>query len=183
MKAHTLLGHSAIEAGHAHGLSREDLRRAIEAFTDISPMDQQLDDIIKAHCGGQQFIPLEQFRSLFTSGVLQPVHQGRYWVAVSLAEAETIRRILHVRKQGHPQQLLSAASTEVALHYSPLCAPGGSKAGDGGVVFDASWGWRQGTRATAFEASVAHSSFRFFDCDMHFAPQAINVLLRVLRSR
>jgi hypothetical protein len=41
----------------------------------------------------KETLSLEEFRSLMTSGMLHPEHKGRYWVALSLAEAETIRRI------------------------------------------------------------------------------------------
>ncbi len=75
---------------------------------------------------------------------------GRYWVALSLAEAETVRRILHIRKKKNPLSLINNATTEVPLRYSIMSAPGG-------IVFDASWRWqRAGTEATPYEAAVAH---------------------------
>jgi hypothetical protein len=127
---------------------------------------------------------------------------------VSLAEAETIRRILHLRKRCDNQCIIPNLSAELALRYSPMCEPDAPKAGDGGVIFDASWGWQPSERrvtggsistectqfskgnkffsptgATAYEAAVAHSSFRFFDGDMHFSDPALNVLIRVVRGR
>jgi hypothetical protein len=122
---------------------------------------------------------------------------------LSLAEAETVRRILHIRQRlksaedngktfssslvmqsgsivtGIPQPLLDNRTTEVALHYSLSCSTGAPLVGDGGMIFDASrvW-WRYGTLATHYEASKVHNCFRFFDGDMHFAPAALNLLIR-----
>ncbi|KAJ1442862.1 hypothetical protein B484DRAFT_389851, partial [Ochromonadaceae sp. CCMP2298] len=79
---------------------------------------------------------------------------------------------------------------QVALRYSPVSSKGG-------VVFDWSKGWGSGSGgvgvgvgvgvvggsgATPYESSVAHNSFRFFDCDMHFPLPALNVLVRSLKG-
>ena len=104
-------------------------------------------------------------------------------MALSLAEAETVRRILHMRKKHHSQELIPNCRTEVALRYSPMCGPEAAAAGDGGVVFDASWGWlRNGSLASDYESAVAHNSFRFYDCDMHYTDAALNILIRTLRG-
>ena len=90
-------------------------------------------------------LSLNDFRSLLTSGELFPVHAGRHYVALSLAEAETVRKILHVRRG---KKVLDNCSTELALRYSPIASPGVPTAGDGGIIFDTSAGWKQGTGAT-----------------------------------
>jgi hypothetical protein len=210
-KAHDLLSFHAISEGFSGVMNRRDIKNAVVALTDINePSELLIDSIISRFCkpsdtGGSRSekpgMDLVQFKSLLMSGMLHPVHKGRYWVALSLAEAETIRRILHLRNRGDNQAIISNASTELALRHSPICGSG-SKTGDGGVIFDASWGWQTNaghvadvsknslvvggvgdTGATMYEAAVAHNSFRFFDCDMHFSEPALNILVRVLRSR
>ena len=185
-KAHSLLGFHAGAAGHPDFLAREDLRHAVHAFTDDKPTEELLDSLIAQFSREKLgYLSLEEFTSLLISGLLHPQHVGRYYVAVSLAEAETIRRILHIRKRKDPNHVIPNASTEVALRYSPMSTPGAPAAGDGGVIFDASKRWHtaKGSMATPFEAAVAHNSFRFFDCDMHFSLPALNVLVRSLRGR
>ena len=110
---------------------------------------------------------LAGFERMLHSGRLRPEHRGRSWVCVSLAEAETLRRVMHMRAdQGKPLvgsgsgsgSGKAAFSTEAALLYSPLRAPlppgsGGMResgtpgltgaAGGGGLVLDASLGWRR----------------------------------------
>jgi hypothetical protein len=185
-KAHSLLGFHANAEGHVNYLAREDLRHAVNAFTDEKPTEALLDSITEKFSQEKRgYLSFDEFTNLLVSGILHPQHVGRYYVAVSLAEAETIRRILHIRKRKDPEHVIPHASTEVALRYSPMSTPGAPPAGDGGVVFDASRRWHtaQGTGAMPFEAAVAHSSFRFFDCDMHFSLPALNVLVRSLHGR
>lgn len=187
-KAHTLLGFDALAAGKPHHLTRKDLFNAVYAVTDTAPSEDLVNTLMDRFSSDKQHITLDEFRSLVTCGTLQPEHTGRHWVAVSLAEAETIRRIIHIRqkanKAGQPQPLINNASTEIALHYSLMNGPGAPLAGDGGVILDASRGWlKNGNGATLYEAAKAHNSFRFFDCDMHYAPSALNILVAVVQGR
>ena len=186
-KAHSLLGFEGMSSGKPHHLSRKDLTNAIYAATDSTPTDDQLDELIAKFSSDKTYLNFDDFKALMTSGILFPEHKGRNWVAVSLAEAETIRRIIHIRqrlKSNKVQPLIDNTSTEVALRYSLMNGPDSPLAGDGGVILDVSTKWRNtGTKATPFEASKAHNSFRFFDCDMHYAPSALNVLIRSIGGR
>jgi len=208
-KAYSLLGYNALSSGKLEHISRRnDLKIALFAATDVLHEEEELDRIMENFAADKEYMTREEFRRLLTCGTLQPEYEGRFWVAVSLSEAETIRRILHIRQRllrakdakvekgkfstasslvmqsgsvvtGVPQQLVDNHTTEVALHYSLACGPTAPLAGDGGMILDASRKWlRHGTMATAYEASKIHSSFRFFDGDMHFAPSALNLLLK-----
>lgn len=159
VKAHTLLGYNSSVQGQPHNLVKEDLRRAIHALTDEEPLDSILDSIMRVHSPFSSYMTFNEFKALSTSGELHPVHSGRYWVAVSLAEAETLRRVLHVRFSARtharsdsaavPEVLIPGARTELSLRYSPLCAAGAPKAGDGGVIVDITAGWaKNGSGAT-----------------------------------
>ncbi len=186
-KAHSLLGFEGMNSGKPNHLSRKDLANAILAATDSTPTDDQLDQLIQRFSSDKTCLNFDDFKTLMTSGILFPEHKGRNWVAVSLAEAETIRRIIHIRqklKSNTVQPLINNTTTEVALRYSLMNGPDSPLAGDGGVILDVSTQWRNtGTKATPYEAAKAHNSFRFFDCDMHYAPSALNVLIRSLGGR
>jgi len=183
-KAHALFGfHGSVE-GSPGLLSRQDLVNAIVSATDISPSGALIDLVFSQYSTDGKYLSLNDFKSMVTSGLLFPESVGRYWVAISLAEAETIRRILHVRSSKGLTDLISGSNTEMALRYSPLSSLSSHQAGDGGLVFDASKLWHtDGTKATQYEAAVSHSSFRFFDCDMHFSNASLNILVRVLKAR
>ena len=101
-------------------------------------------------------------RSIITSGVHRQEQSGRYFVLLSLAEAETIRCILHMR-QGKPL----VPGTDVALALR--CIPAQDE------LFDAS---DNHPASPAYQRSVSHNVWRYIDSAMHFRPSELNVLLR-----
>lgn len=82
---------------------------------------------------------------------------------MSLAEAETIRRIMHIRLE---KSIIDHADTSIALR----CVP---------AVLDASLGF---VEPAAYQRDVAHQSLRFLDCDMFYKDNQINVLVRALQG-
>ena len=179
-KAHSLLAFEASgRAGTlAQHLSQSDLSSTVKAAADYTPSDAELAALFAAYSDAPDGVTLNGLRRLLQGGQLTPVCKGRYWVAVSLAEAETLRRILHLRQQ---RPLLDGKTTEVALRYSPVNMVGSIKAPDGGKTFDTTNGWCAGTGLTPYEARLSHSVFKFFDGDMHFTDEALHVLLRALQ--
>ena len=190
-----------LSGGRPEGLGHDELTHAIQAITDVPPTSEEVAAAIQASGSTGDCVNMEGFMTLLKTRHLLPVHHGRYYVAVSLAEAETIRRVLHVRGK-HPlvADHTRGVQPEVALRYSPLASPGKTMLGDGGVAFDTSAGWRRDTSsnqsqilsehpigndctgATAAEAAIAQSVFRYFDGDMHFTPPQLNVLIRSLQA-
>ena len=171
-------------------MKRNHLANAVRAITDATPDDAALDALLGQAAGagagaGSTELSLGAFSNLLRQGGLHPAYKGRYFVALSLAEAETLRRVLHLRGS---DPILPGGNAEVALRYSPIASPTAAGvltdkvAGDGGIVFDASAGWRKSTGATACEGGVAHNTFRFFDGDMHYSEPALNVLVRGLQA-
>lgn len=115
----------------------------------------------------QGIITFDQFRRFAQSGHLTQEQEGRYFVALSLAEAETIRRILHVRLG---QSVLEGnAATTMALRCLPV----------GHVVFDRALGW---SAASDYNTGVAAQTLRFVNCDMYYTVPQINLLLHALQK-
>lgn len=213
-KAHGLFGFHANAAGDSGVLLKDDLANALQTVLDEKPSEEFLTNCIADFCessnDGSCRVKLNEFSNMLTSGRAQPKSKGRHWVALSLAEAETIRRILHVRSQRfRAEEKLGTASLEkevcAALRYSPINSThvnsltggasnvAGANVNAGGLVLDSSLLWdRQlsnagsalspNISATKYEAIVAHSAFRFFDCDMHFVNRALNILVRELHG-
>lgn len=212
-KAHGLFGFHANAAGSTGVLFKEDLENALQAVLDEKPSEDYLNKCIADFCSSNSMqscnVLQNEFNDLLTSGRAQPKSQGRHWVALSLAEAETIRRILHVRAQKARAESkidpeLLAKDVCVALRYSPVSSAhvssltGGSSGGAasvnaGGLVLDSSLLWERQLSiaglalspmiaATKYEATAAHSAFRFFDCDMHYVSRALNILVRELHG-
>jgi hypothetical protein len=57
-----------------------------------------------------------------------------------------------------------------------------AKTAIGGLVLDATKLWQQETGKTEFHAVVTHSCYRFFDGEMHYKQDALNVLVRALQQ-
>ena len=109
---------------------------------------------------------MPQLREVLTSGKFRRTDEGRYFVLLSLAEAETIRCILHMRR-GRP--LVQGGDVSLALR----CVPADD------AVFDCSENY---VAAPPYQRSVAHACFRFVDSAMHFKPADLNVLLRSIHA-
>jgi len=217
-------------------LTRAELALTVRSMTDALPSETELDLLLQTQQQSSSssssssatlddpsnlndlndddddgVLSFEGLGKLLRQGKIHPQHKGRYYVALSLAEAETLRRVLHVRGASErvviPTKLAAPqASAEIALRYSLVATPGTARSGtgDGGVVFDASAGWRRGvgeveaeiegavggcqggggvvTGATASESAVAHNAFRFFDGDMHYSDAGLNTLVRGLQG-
>lgn len=81
---------------------------------------------------------------------------------ISLAEAETIRCLLHMRQS---KTLIPGTRVALALR----CIPAHD------ALFDASDNFPS---SPAYQRSVSHNVWRFIDSAMHFRPAELNALLR-----
>eukprot|EP00808_Paulinella_micropora_P015456 g71669.t1 len=179
-------------------LSKQDVANAIEAATDEPASPTQLQELLNAFGTSDGGMDLNGLRAMLTSGRLRREEHGRYYVLLSLAEAETIRRVLHVRYSRAP--LPGKPAAQFCLRYMPVAslktptfstAPvknedGKTMLGDGGgLILDASHHWRRGTEgvtlAPEYQKSAAFNVFKFFNCDRHFLEPALNVLIRALQ--
>jgi hypothetical protein len=145
-------------------------------------------------------ITYNEFKKLLLSGLLQPTHKGRYWVGISLSEAETIRRIIHIRNNYHSssssryyKNIIPNFNTEICLRYNPITDHqqqqqynnsnnnNNYSTSTSNSIFDCSLNYKT-IMPTSYESSIVHNSFRFFDCDMHFSFPAVNILIKNLHS-
>jgi hypothetical protein len=112
------------------------------------------------------WIDFDQFKKLIAGQRYSGTQNGRYFVALSLAEAESVRAALHMA-QG--QGLFSFGTTMIGLHNLSL-AP---------MLMDCSDEYLPGDE---YQQTVAEQSFRFADADLHFARREGNMLLRALQT-
>ena len=115
--------------------------------------------------GAPPTLGVEELRRVLTHGEQRRGDVGRHFVLLSLAEAETIRCLLHMR-QGRP---LIPGAEDMALALR--CVPAHD------VTFDAT---AHLPPSTAYQARVAHQCMRFLDSSMHYKPAELNVLVRSL---
>lgn len=113
--------------------------------------------------------------SLLVSGNLSPISDGRRLVAISLAEAETLRRILHIRNERacvNNQNVWTINGFDIML--SLRCVPGGN------IVIDQSCNALPSLQQSSYTTVSAFEAFRYFNCDMYFNENSLNALLRSL---
>jgi Ca2+-binding EF-hand superfamily protein len=89
------------------------------------------------------------------------VHKGRYYVAVELAEAESIRAIMHIRENS---PIISGSDCQLALRVGP-------------TLLDESKGF---VRSPVIQTAVARQCFRFIDSDHYFDADAFGYMLNAL---
>jgi hypothetical protein len=173
--------HTLLKSNETGRLDREGLKEAIRAATN-APVDAGLLDTLWRDFGCEgSGVTTEGIQDILVSGRLSPAHHGRLWVAVSLAEAETLRRVLHLRKCR--QAPYGAGTTlgqgsELALHISQSGALGLP----GSTILDTSSGWQGSTGSTYHELAVALGCYRFFDCDMHYTRPTLTRIIRALQK-
>jgi hypothetical protein len=123
-------------------------------------------------------------------GRYSETQHGRMFVALSLAEAETIRRIMHCRQGTDILPSMSSGGTSMSSDGTSSlalrCLPAGY------IITDKSHNFAALQReAEAEEAEVRRPPFmiassyevlRFFNSEMYISPSSLNTLLRALHS-
>lgn len=163
----------------------EQVLRAAGHHSDIS--GSHLEALARQCTGGvyssdndTAFIPIAALRDILVKGRLSRVQGGRRVVAVSLAEAETIRRIIHLKNGteggGKGNWLINGSNVAVGLR----CISAGNIFTDtsrnfvGAEDVDANGSHFPYTSLSAYEA------FRYLNCDMYFSEKSLNILIRAL---
>ena len=126
--------------------------------------------------GADAGVTLEDLKNAVRNMNIYGIQDGRYYVALSLAEAESLRAAMHGAKRellegAGDGKLVPFASTEVGLR---IAAPGG-----GGALIEATSGYEP---AELFQAATATQCFRFVDSQVDFEDHELSLLLRSLQG-
>ena len=126
--------------------------------------------------GADAGVTLEDLKNAVRTMNIYGIQDGRYYVALSLAEAESLRAAMHGAKRellegAGDGKLVPFASTEVGLR---IAAPGG-----GGALIEATSGYEP---AELFQAATATQCFRFVDSQVDFEDHELSLLLRSLQG-
>lgn len=110
--------------------------------------------------------------STLCSNDLRLEEEGRYFVVVSLAEAETIRRITHLRST--ESSLLK--SQETSSEAKPITTIALKAASCSFATLDKAQAFVD--PRSNFMPSRTYQCLRFFDCDLHYTEREFGLLLR-----
>ena len=108
-------------------------------------------------------ITFDDLKQLLEQRLFYRVQAGRYYVALSLFEAECMRAVMH---QQSSLPLLPGLDTAVAIRTDR-------------TLLDFTYGYQP---AQSFQDSTAQSCFRFIDSQLNYQPREVSLLLRGLQE-
>eukprot|EP00941_MAST-03F_sp_MAST-3F-sp1_P005039 g5039.t1 len=130
--------------------------------------DAELSAILKSvgKSGSSDFeqLTFDDFTSIVEKRNLLQTDPGRYFVVISLSEAETLRGLLHMNAG---KSLLEGADASLSLRAKPF----------ENIIIDQTYKYE---KPKAFQEASALQSAKFFDSDAHYQPKEISILLRIL---
>mmetsp|Transcript_28857 Transcript_28857/g.48961 ORF Transcript_28857/g.48961 Transcript_28857/m.48961 type:complete len:2411 (-) Transcript_28857:179-7411(-) len=153
---------------HSEYLGRRDLKKIVRAAVDYAPAAEDIAAIMGGAKAGhiEKKEAMKKLKSMLVSGAFRKVQAGRFYVALSLEEAETIRRAIHLRGD---QPFFADTGTRLALR----CLPDNFTELDSTPKFHG---------AGSFQEAAAYLCLRFLDCDMYYNPSELNILLKALQE-
>merc|ERR1719253_1461550 len=108
-------------------------------------------------------VSFDELKKLLSQKVQYKIQAGRYYVALSLAEAQCMRLAIHGQ---HKVPFIPGMDATVALRTERAC-------------LDVSAGFEE---AQTYQHTTAQACYRFIDSAVNFAPKEVNVLLRALQD-
>ena len=145
-------------------LSSDEFRSLLSALDVYLTSEADLLEYMSLIDWGKDGLDLEDIKRMMRFQQYMKMQQGRYQVALTLHEAETIRGIMHMHTGG---PLLPLTPTAIALRVNAS-----------GAVMDSSQSWYP---AGEYQSTLEQSCYRFVDSDMHFKEREVHMLLRALQ--
>ena len=127
----------------------------------------ELEELVGQFAKGGR-LDLTSLQHLLLSDQLRPLETGRHFVALSLAEAETLRRIMHIRGTG--------VGVEMKIHVLPIEFSVIDHVTPTAVVVP-----KEDELAT-YQAEVSKQCLRYFDGELTYTENDIGILLRSIQA-
>ena len=143
--------------------------QAVEDDTEVRSQEEIQRIFNDADDDGNGNLSFEEVRQAILQHMLFEVQPGRYYVVVSLAEAETLRALLHGRSG---QLLIAGSGASIALRH--IGTPWNSKPGS---LIEKSANFELDQKSD-YQNTTARQCLRLFDSELDFTPRDINVVLR-----
>lgn len=154
------LGADGDSSGTISVTELKEVLRAVDVDVDGEDGDrffEQMPDV------QNRVITFDELKHYLTQRMFYRVQAGRYYVIMSLFEAECMRAVLH---QQSALPLIPGRDTTVALRTER-------------TLLDSTYGYEP---AQSFQHSTAYSCFRFIDSQVNYQPREVTLLLRALQN-
>lgn len=167
---HLLKAFRLFDADGDDRLSYEEMEAFLDSLElDVNREQYHLRNVLeRIDTEQRRCLGFDQAKAVITCRAFNTVQSGRYYVALSLVEAEALRGVLHLR-QDRPGggMLLDGADTAVALRLA------------NGLCLDASGGYQA---AKPYQQSMAEQAYRFLDSDVNFSDRQTTLLFRAFQA-
>ena len=155
------------DSGSSGGLHFGELKEVLKAV-DVNESDEEGKKLINSLLNGQppdpkRLITFDEVKNVLSKRTYYKIQQGRFYVALSLFEAECMRAAMHIK---HGSPFLTEKDTILSLRTTSLS-------------IDSSYRYQP---AGQFQDTTASSCYRFIDNQDNFQPKEISVLLRALQE-
>ncbi|GAB5371987.1 hypothetical protein AAMO2058_001626900 [Amorphochlora amoebiformis] len=157
---------SLFDSKQSKSLDRKQIAKIMRAAIDYPPAEADIREMMGKEAHVNRDKAMVKLEHMLTSGYFRKLQKGRYFVALTLAEAETIRRAIHVRGN---RPFFEGKNTVLSLR----CLPDGFSRLDTSPMFQPS---------STFQVEAARHSLRFLDCDMYYTAEELNILLKTLQG-
>ena len=154
------LGTNNEKAGHISVPELKEVLRAVDVDVDGEDGDKFFAGLPDLQ---SRVITFDELKHYLTQRMFYRVQAGRYYVALSLFEAECMRAAMH---QQSALPLVPGKDTMVSLSTEK-------------TMLDATHGYEP---AQSFQHSTAHACFRFMDSQVNYQPRELTLLLRSLQN-
>ena len=154
------LGANADGTGSISVTELKEVLKAVDVDVDGEDGDRffaQLPDL------NSRVISFDELKHYLTQRTFYRVQAGRYYVAMSLFEAECMRAVMH---QQVALPLIPGKDTAVAIRTER-------------TILDTTHGYEP---AQSFQDSTSQACFRFFDSQLNYQPRELTLLLRSLQN-
>lgn len=138
-------------------LNSNELRDLLRSAMDLKASPQQLAQVLQQRSA----LSLREVEDLLCSDMFRERESQRFFVTLSLSEAETIRRRMHVR--------IGLPDTALALR----CVAADN------LLLDRSKGFLEAPR---YQSETAYQCERFFNGEMHYSDAQVNLVLQSLHA-
>jgi Ca2+-binding EF-hand superfamily protein len=157
---------SMADADQSGGISMAELKEVLKAV-DVDVEGEEGDKFFQNYefsgSGGTANITFEDVKQMLSQRMYYRIQAGRYYVALSLFEAECMRAVLH-HQSGVP--LVPGKLTTAALRTDR-------------TLLDASTAYEP---AQSFQDKTAFVSYRFIDSGTNYQPKEVSLLVRALQE-
>ena len=151
------------DVNNSQDLDTEEVKAVLRALNAFEEDEQELSDVLRQiNPQGKAVLSFEDVKRMMTYNTFSRNQTGRYWVILSLQEAESVRGWIHLQRFS---PLLKDRTTAIGLRT-------------GSYLLDGSFSY---TPAHRYQQETSEALLRFIDSDIFYTDPQMDLLLHSLQ--